>query len=138
MDEHNKVNIIIMTHGNLGAELLKSTEMIVGPISDVYTFSIFPEMSIESYIEDISKTIENFTERDLLFLVDILGGTPYNIACLLAEEKKGEVITGLNMNLLITAAEVRKDNSIDDIPKIIIKKMRKKDFYIKHYKRILK
>lgn len=96
----SKLNIIVATHGRFGEELVKSAEMIIGEINNVYTLSLLPEKSFEDFFEE---TKEIFTEIEgpTIALVDLFGGTPSNVLTALTQKYEHKVVSGLNLPLFI-------------------------------------
>lgn len=93
-------NIVIGTHGKFGEELVNSAQMIVGMMKHVTCCSLLPEYSFEEYMHLIDKTMseqESFT----IVLVDLFGGTPCNVFTVLSRKYKYQVLTGLNLPMLI-------------------------------------
>jgi mannose/fructose-specific phosphotransferase system component IIA len=99
--------IIILTHGKAGEELIKSAEMILGPLKNVYAFSLLPGVPPEEYIKEVTETIKLAPEGSII-LVDLFGGTPSNMAALLSKEYKISAVSGLNIAMLIEADSMRK------------------------------
>lgn len=92
------IGVIIATHGLSSVELLKSAEMIVGKQSNVETITFEEGEGLEDINKSYSNAIDNLEENtNILILVDIWGGTPFNIAT----EQNCEVITGVNIPMLI-------------------------------------
>lgn len=96
-----KFNIVIGTHGRFGEELVKSAKMVAGDMANVECCSLLPEYSFEDYmhkVDEILKKKEGFT----IVLVDLYGGTPCNVFTVLSKKYHYDVITGLNLPLLIS------------------------------------
>lgn len=93
-------NIVIGTHGKFGEELVNSAQMIAGKMNHVTCCSLLPEFSFEEYmhfVDDTMRTKEGFT----VVLVDIYGGTPCNVFTVLSKKYDYQVVTGLNLPMLI-------------------------------------
>ena len=104
------INIIIATHGELGAHLIETAEMIVGEQTEgMEIFSISQRISVEEAQKQIKKIIEKMQSKDgVIIFTDILGGTPTNIAVLSTEKKSNiAVISGANLTMVITAFSYR-------------------------------
>lgn len=100
-----KPQLIIMSHGLMAQEVLNSAEIIVGKIPDVKVISITPEDGIEEINKRLETIITNLEDKEILVLVDLLGGTPYNIAVrTLYQREKSSVISGLNLSMVIEYA----------------------------------
>lgn len=110
-------NIVIATHGKFGIELLKSVEMIIGKQNKVTACSYLEGMTLEKLSLEIENCVGN---NDTLVFVDILGGTPYNVAMKLSKEKNISLITGVNLAILIEACMNIKNYSKTDFIKFLI------------------
>lgn len=95
-----KFNIVIGTHGRFGEELVTSARMIAGSLVNVECCSLLPEYSFEDYMHLVDDTMakkEGFT----IVLVDLYGGTPCNVFTVLSKKYGYQVLTGLNLPVLI-------------------------------------
>lgn len=95
-----KLNIVIGTHGKFGEELIKSAEMIAGKMDNVQAVSLLPMMSLEEFMQTVD-TLLNTLEGPTLALVDLYGGTPCNVFTALTKKYNHNVITGLNLPMLL-------------------------------------
>lgn len=96
------VTTIIVTHGGLAHELLEAAQTIVGSLPD---FKIVTLEWTDSFEEASQKTLrvlgELETDQQALILTDMYGGTPYNVAASLAEPGRVEVVTGVNLPMVV-------------------------------------
>jgi len=96
------VGIVLVTHLRLGEELLAVTELIVGKLKQFEAVSIDPTEGVEEITEKISAAIRRVDRgKGILILTDMFGGTPSNISLSFLEEWKIEVITGVNLPMLL-------------------------------------
>lgn len=100
------VNILIVTHNNIGEEILKTAEIILGKcITSVKTISIPGTIKADelgSYADQISTNIESLEKGDgVLILTDILGATPSNLVHYFASSHHVKILSGLNLPMLI-------------------------------------
>lgn len=122
MKARNKTQIIILTHGNWGEELIESVELIIGKIEAVKAFPLMAEESIESYVNNINTFINSIKEETPLILTDTFGGTPFQVACtLVAAHDNVYSINGLSMDMLLAADKLRKQYSGKELVYEIIK-----------------
>ena len=96
-----KFNIVIGTHGRFGEELVKSASMIAGDMSHVKTCSLLPEYSFEEYMKVVDSTLSTLDDGFTIVLVDLYGGTPCNTFTVLSQKYHYDVLTGLNLPVLI-------------------------------------
>lgn len=95
----NNYTIILGTHGRFGEELIKSAELIVGKMN-IQSVSLLPEMSFEDYLAS-AQTVLGAAEGKVISLVDLFGGTPCNVFTALSKKYHNEVITGVNLPMLV-------------------------------------
>jgi len=102
------IGIVIVTHGLLAQEILKTAEFIIGSLEGCATVSIDGSKGPEATRQDISGAIESVSKgAGVLVLTDMFGGTPSNISLSFLEEGRVEVLTGVNLPMLIKAVQVR-------------------------------
>lgn len=111
------IKILVATHGNFGHELIKTASMLVGDTSDISSLSLLSGMSFEDFINQAKATLNKIKENDILCFVDLFGGTPSNTMTALTRNYSLEVITGLNLPMLIDAF-LRVQNGETDIEKL--------------------
>ena len=107
-----KLGVVVVTHGQLAAELVNSAEMIVGDLPRFAAVSIGWHDDVDLAREEIGRAIERVrasagaTEEDpvgVLVLTDMFGGTPANLGVTYVSPLV-EVITGVNLPMLIKLA----------------------------------
>jgi PTS system mannose-specific IIA component len=115
-----KVGVVVVTHGQLAAELLNAAEMIVGDLPHFAAVSIGWHEDVDQAREEIGRTIERVRARvatpeqpgGVLVLTDMFGGTPANLGVTFLETDRVEVITGLNLAMLMKLARPLKDTDL--------------------------
>ncbi|HEV2883193.1 MAG TPA: PTS sugar transporter subunit IIA [Pyrinomonadaceae bacterium] len=96
---------VIVTHGQLATELLAAAEMIIGPVAQIAAISIGWHDDVDVAREEIERAIARVSEgRGVLILTDMFGGTPTNIASMFFVEGEVEVVTGVNLPMVIKLA----------------------------------
>jgi PTS system mannose-specific IIA component len=124
------IGVLITTHGNLGGELLKVAEMIRGPLKDILHISIDQTKSVEDLKKDINGAIRKLDRgKGVLILTDLFGGTPSNISLSLLKEGKVEVVTGVNLPMLLKIADMRQKMNLQDFAHYI-KDYGRKNIYL--------
>lgn len=114
----NKKAALVITHGHFGIELVKSVEMIMGEQEDVNAFGLSLGESVDELREKAESIIvENQNAgKDNIIFVDILGGSPSNIALYLLKKYKGiKLIIGVNMLMLIEYFQSKEFDELDDL-----------------------
>lgn len=103
------IGMVIVTHGRLADEFLSVLIHVTGPQEGITTVCIAandPPHESRSRIVEAIKHVD--TGDGVVILTDLYGGTPSNLAISVMDEMKAEVVTGVNMPLLIKLATVRK------------------------------
>ena len=106
------IGVVVVTHGQLAIELVNAAETIVGDLPQFAAVSIGWHDDVEDAREEIRKAIERVQGAEgVLVLTDMFGGTPANLGVTFLERDKIEVITGVNLPMLIKLA--RPDKAAD-------------------------
>jgi PTS system mannose-specific IIA component len=102
------VGLIIATHGQLAAELLRTAESIVGQVPSATAVSIDSTTSVEEARARLATAIHRVGAdgEGVLVLTDMFGGTPANLALTFLDEQV-EVVTGVNLPMLMKLASAR-------------------------------
>src|ERR1041385_902830 len=99
------IGVVVVTHGQLAIELVNAAEMIVGDLPQFTAVSIGWHDDVNDAREDIEKAIDRVRgEEGVLLLTDMFGGTPSNLGMTFLEKDQLEVITGVNLPMLIKLA----------------------------------
>jgi mannose PTS system EIIA component len=101
------IGVVVVTHGQLAAELVNAAETIVGDLPQFAAVSIGWHEDTEDARKDIQQAIAR-VHRDggVLVLTDMFGGTPSNLAMTFLTEGAVEVLTGVNLPMLIKLANL--------------------------------
>lgn len=114
------IGALVVTHGSLGRELVAAAEMIVGEISHIRAVSIGWHDDVNDAHNDIEKHIAEVEDGEgVLILTDMFGGTPSNISLSFLDEHQVEVVTGLNLPMLIKLATMPEPDSLPELATFI-------------------
>ena len=109
------IGVLITTHGNLGSELIKAAELIRGSLKGIIHVSVDQTKGVEELQKEISTAIKKLDRgQGVLILTDLFGGTPSNISLSFLKEGKVEVITGVNLPMLLKLPDIREDMSLKE------------------------
>ena len=115
-EEARRIAGVIVTHGHLAGELLAAAEMIIGPISHITAVSIGWHDDVDAARDEVQRAITRVSQRTgVLLLTDMFGGTPTNIASMFLEEGVTEVVTGVNLPMVIKLATYTGQDSLTEI-----------------------
>jgi len=113
------IGIVVVSHGKLSKELVAATEHVVGEQMRFRSISIEAEDDIEARREQIRDTAKACdTGKGVIILTDMFGGTPSNLAMSIMASGNIEVISGVNLPMLIKLAEVRDELSLADAARV--------------------
>jgi PTS system mannose-specific IIA component len=99
------IGVVVVTHGQLARELLNAAETIVGDLRRFSAVSIGWHEDTDDARAEIAQAIGRVDEGDgVLILTDMFGGTPANLAMTFLGQDRVEVITGVNLPMLIKLA----------------------------------
>jgi PTS system mannose-specific IIA component len=101
------IGVVVVTHGQLATELLNAAEMIVGDLPRFAAVSIGWHEDVQDAREEIATAMARVQgDEGVLLATDMFGGTPANLGITFLEPNKVEVVTGVNLPMLIKAASL--------------------------------
>ena len=114
------IGALVVTHGHLGHELVAAAEMIVGEISHIRAVSIGWHDDVNDARKDIEKHIgEVDGGSGVLLLTDMFGGTPSNIALSFHSPGTVDVVTGVNLPMIIKIANQKEGDTLELLARIV-------------------
>jgi PTS system mannose-specific IIA component len=113
------IGIVIVTHSQLGDALIDAAEFILGNRPDTMVpVSIDLKENVDKLRMKIAEAIKQVdNKKGVLIFTDMFGGTPSNLSYSFLEEGKVEVISGVNLPILIKAVDIQKDMELNDLAK---------------------
>lgn len=111
------IGIVIVTHSQLGDALIDAAEFILGTRPDtMVSVSIDLNENVDKLRKKIAEGIKKVDHnRGVLILTDMFGGTPSNLSYSFLEEGRIEVISGVNLPILIKAFDIQKDMELNNL-----------------------
>ncbi len=107
---------VIVSHGKLGEELINTAEMIVGKIFNITSVSIDVTTDVETSREQIKQAIQDVNNgAGVVIFTDMFGGTPSNISLSFLDEAHVEVVTGVNLAMLLQLSTSQKEEPFQEI-----------------------
>ena len=111
MSEQKKIGGVIVSHGQLANELLSAAETVVGELSYIAAVSIGWHDDVETAKDEIARAIKKVSNgKGVLLLTDMFGGTPTNISAMFINEGEIEIVTGVNLPMVIKLASQNRDD----------------------------
>ncbi len=109
------IGVILVTHGRLGVEFIAALEHVVGKQTQIKAVSIGPEDDMEKRRAEILAGAKEVDDgQGVVVLTDMFGGTPSNLAISIMEHAQVEVVSGVNLPMLIKLASARQSESLKD------------------------
>ena len=105
MSEIKKIGGVIVSHGQVANELVAAAETVVGEVSHITAVSIGWHDDVETAQNEIANAIKQVSRGNgVLLLTDMFGGTPTNISAMFYKEGEVEIVTGVNLPMVIKLA----------------------------------
>lgn len=115
-------NILVVSHGNLANEMIRTAHMIMGEFSDVDYLSLKADDHVEQFYEKIKQNCE---AKQTLILVDLAGGSPFIQASRYcyerAKENIVEVVAGVNLAMLIECISLKDTQGLKELKEIALR-----------------
>ena len=111
------IGIVIVTHGELGESLIQTAECVLdGSLEATTAVSVDLKQNAEQLRKKISAGLKQVEQGDgVIILTDMFGGTPSNLSLSFLEEAKVDVLTGVNLPILIRAEKMRKEKALGEL-----------------------
>lgn len=124
------IGVIVMTHGNLGKELIRAAELIKGEMKGVLPVSVDATKGVEDLKKEITTALRKADSGEgVLILTDLFGGTPSNISLSFLKKNKVEVVTGVNLPMLLKVPNARDEMKLSEFADTIAE-YGKKNIYL--------
>ena len=110
------VGVLVVTHGEVASELVKAVRRIVGEVDNLQPVSIGWDDDVEQARRQIEDCIRKVDKGEgVLILTDMFGGTPTNLSLSFLQQGKVEIITGVNLPMLIKFYNLKNQSDISDV-----------------------
>jgi len=109
-EEIGLIGALIVTHGTLANELLHAARQIESPVGVIEAVPLEWTDTVDEAREKIRKALERIGESDgVIIFTDMFGGTPSNISLSFLEKNRVEIITGVNLPMVVKFAMLQQD-----------------------------
>ena len=113
-----KIGGVVVSHGQVANELLAAAETVVGNLSHITAVSIGWHDDVELAKDEILRAIKKVSSGSgVLLLTDMFGGTPTNISAMFIADREIEIVTGVNLPMVIKLASQNKDVTLHEMAK---------------------
>lgn len=114
------IGVVVITHGIIGKEMIRVAKSIMKQDYPFASVSVEHDESTEKTRSKIEAAMQEVSSQEgILLMTDMFGGTPTNICLSFLKEKQCEVITGVNLPMLLKMASVPQNQSLVDAAKFI-------------------
>lgn len=124
------INLLVVTHGNFGREIVKSAEMVIGNIDNIESISFCKGESYNDLLTSVKDKINELSKEGLIVFTDMYGGSPFNAVENQAKKENFYHITGINFPLFLDIAINRNTYTMEDIANKIIKNGKKSILFV--------
>ena len=116
-----KIGAVIVSHGRIASELLAAAETVVGDLSHIAAVSIGWHDDVELSKNEISRAVKQVSEGGggVLLLTDMFGGTPTNISAMFMKENDVEIVTGVNLPMVVKVATQKSEMTLAEMARIV-------------------
>ena len=105
------IGALIVTHGNLAFELLNAAKQIEADVSGIEAVPLDWSETVDTAREKIAEALQRVgNDRDVIIFTDMFGGTPSNISLSFLEKGHVEVVTGVNLPMVVKFAMVKQES----------------------------
>ena len=101
------IGLLLVAHAGVAGELLAAAEMIVGKLELAEAVGIAPDASAVTVMAEIKEAVARVSGDGAIIMTDMFGGTPSNMSISFLEEGRVEVLTGVNLPMLIRFTQDR-------------------------------
>ncbi len=113
-----RIGGVIVSHGQVANELLAAAEAVVGDLSHITAVSIGWHDDVELAKDEIARAVKTVSQGiGVLVMTDMFGGTPTNISAMFLKENEVEIVTGVNLPMVIKLATHSEEMTLSDLAK---------------------
>ena len=115
------IGLVVATHGNLGEELRNAAQMIIGPVRNARSVSVTQDKSMEDIRGAIASSVNDVggDGHGVIVITDMFGGTPANVSMTFLETESIEVLTGVNLPMLLKFFNSQENLGLDELAGIL-------------------
>lgn len=113
--------VVVVAHGKLAHELMSTAELILGPQENFTAVSLHADGEVDEARKALKKAISKVDQGDgVLLLTDLFGGTPSNLCLSFLEDDNIEVVSGVNLPMLIKLPSFTDKHDLGEVAKLIM------------------
>ncbi|SHJ84241.1 PTS sugar transporter subunit IIA [Propionispora hippei] len=107
-----KFRVVLVSHGEQSKGMLNTVQMLLGPQKNIAAHSLYPEQSVTNLTEKLQDEIEQHGSENIIFMSELMHGSPFNAVVSLTREHQIFHITGINLAMLMTALMMRDGENV--------------------------
>lgn len=127
---NNPVTILLLSHGRLAEEMYNTVRLITSDLDHVYFINFLSGMSFDSLQKVVDDFIKEHKNEPLLIMVDLIGGSCYNVCSGLIKKRNVKIFTGFNLGFLLEAIFLRKQFKLERLAQELDKRKNKLLVYV--------
>lgn len=117
---------IIVSHGKLAEELLNALTIIIGEVLNIEAISIGWYDDVEESKKKISQSLRRINQKNgVMIFTDMFGGTASNLSFSFLRDNQVEIITGVNLPMLIKFVSLQRSNNLKEVAKKVVEQGKK-------------
>lgn len=113
------IGLVLVAHAGLARELLTAAEMIVGKMGLSEAVGISPDDSVDDMRKNVNEAIKKVSGDGVIIMTDMFGGTPSNMSLSFLKENVVEVLTGVNLPMLLKFATEREKSGVAELARTL-------------------
>jgi len=107
------IGTLVITHGTLADELIRAAVMIKGEQKGILAVSVDAKKGLNEIKKEIMSAMKKVDQgKGVLILTDLFGGTPSNVSLSFLQDKKIEVVTGVNLPMLLKLSDLQEEDDL--------------------------
>ena len=117
---------IIVSHGKLAEELLNALTIILGEVVNMEAISIGWYDDVEESKKKINQSLKRVNQKNgIVIFTDMFGGTPSNLSFSFLKDDQVEIITGVNLPMLIKFVSLQRSSNLKEVAKKVVEQGKK-------------
>lgn len=115
------IGVVIVTHSSLAQEFIKATEMIIGPAEKLASVAIDRSVAVDDAQLQLAEAVKSVGQdgEGVVILTDMFGGTPTNISADFLVPEQVEIVTGVNLPMLLKCVSAREGQSLSALAALL-------------------
>lgn len=107
-----KCRIILASHGKMAEGVLNTVQMLLGQLDNITAYCLMPEEDVNEFAKKLEKEVKEYGEENILFMTELIHGSPFNSIVGLTREYDVHHISGINLAMLMEVVLARNEDGI--------------------------